>query len=366
MHWKRWASMGLVVGLLVACAPAGGSPAGSAPASSSAGSTAAGRPATAAGAAPAGGASAAPSAPLEKINFALPSVSGVFVPHVLAVQKGFFREEGFEVEMPVMRSNLVTAAIASGEADYTGMFGPAVRDALSGIPGRVVGAVVDKSTRWFMAAPGTTSVEQLRGKAVAVSTIGSGPYNSGVLAFEHFGIDPHSEVTWYAAGTPAERLLAVQQGAAQASIFSGSEVPRAEALGLVRLLRLQDVVPLPESGITTSITKLESNRAQVKRALRAMVRALQYVKNDREGTLPVFMQFLSITKEEAEEAYDGSVSAYSDDGTVSERTVRFTIEAEKQQLKLSGDVPPSGVTNFGPLHEVLAELGITPAADAAR
>jgi ABC-type nitrate/sulfonate/bicarbonate transport system substrate-binding protein len=360
MRWQRCVVVGLTVGLLGACAaPGGGAPgAAGAPGGSAGGAPAAGAGSSTAGAPAAG--------PLEKINFVLPSVAGVFIPHILAKQKGFFAEEGFEVEMPVMRSNLVTAAIASGEADYTGMFGPAVRDALSGVPGRVVGAVVDKSTRWFVSTPGITSVEQLRGKAVAVSTIGSGPYNSGVLAFEHFGIDPHSEVTWYAAGTPAERLLAVQQGAAQASIFSGSEVPRAEALGLVRLLNLNDVVPLPESGVTTSITKLDTQQPQVKRVLRAMVRALQYTKNDREGTLPVFMDFLSITREEAEEAYDTSVYAYSDDGTVSERTLRFTIEAEKQQLKITRDVPQVEIADFGPLYDALGELGITPVAGAAR
>lgn len=307
-----------------------------------------------------------PPASLEKVTIALPSVSGVFVPYVLGLQEGYFREEGLDVELPAMRSNLVTAALAAGEADYTGMFGPSVRDSLAGMPFRVIGAMVDKSTRWFMAGPGVQSIEQLRGKAIAVSAIGSGPYNSGVLALEHFGIDPHSEVTWFAAGTPGERLLAVQQGASQASILSGSEVARAEALGLSRLLRLDDVVPLPEAGLSTTETKLESQRPQVKRVLRAMIRALQSVKNDRESALPVFMQFLSITREEAAEAYDGVAYAYSADGTVSERTLRYAIEAEKQQLKLTADVPDFTIADFGPLYEVLGELGITPAAGSAR
>jgi ABC-type nitrate/sulfonate/bicarbonate transport system substrate-binding protein len=358
MQWRRGV-VWLVAAALVGCAapPSGGS--------SGAEGRAAGPSGPGAAALVEAG-STTTTGPAEKVSVALPSVSGVFLPHVLAQQKGFFREEGLDVELPVLRSNLVTAGLASGEADYSGTFGPAVRDVLAGMPFRVVGAVVDKSTRWVMAAPEVQSMEQLRGKAIAVSTIGSGPYNSGVLALEHFGIDPYSEVTWLAAGTPAERLLAVQQGAALASIFSASEVPRAEALGLARLLRLEDVVPLPESGIATTETKLASQQPQVKRVLRAMVRALQYTKANREGSLPVFMQFLSITREEAAEAYDASVYAYSDDGTVSERTLRYAIEAEKQQLKLTADVPTSSVANFTLLHDVLSDLGITPTAGSAR
>jgi ABC-type nitrate/sulfonate/bicarbonate transport system substrate-binding protein len=94
--------------LLVACAGPGGQTAGTSPA------------------APAG--PAGPPASLEKVTIALPSVSGVFVPYMLGLQEGFFREEGLDVELPAMRSNLVTAALAAGEADYTGMFGPSVRD----------------------------------------------------------------------------------------------------------------------------------------------------------------------------------------------------------------------------------------------
>jgi ABC-type nitrate/sulfonate/bicarbonate transport system substrate-binding protein len=356
MLWTRGVGVGLLVAVLVGCAAA--------PSGRTAGAGVAEPTASATG--PAAASAPGPMAPPEKVTLALPSVSGVFIPHVLAQQKGFFREEGLDVELPVLRSNLVTAGLASGEADYTGVFGPGVRDILAGMPFRVLGAVVDKSTRWVMATPDYTSMEQLRGKAIAVSTIGSGPYNSGVLALEHFGIDPYAEVTWLAAGTPAERLLAVQQGAAQASIFSASEVPRAEALGLTRLLRLDDVVPLPESGVVTTQARLESQRPQVKRVLRAMIRALQYTKTNREGTLPVFMQFLSIGREEAEEAYDASVYSYSDDGTVSERTLRYAIEAEKQQLKLTADVPASSVADFTVLYELLGELGLTPAPGSAR
>ena len=100
--------------------------------------------------------------------------------------------------------------------------------------------------------------------------------------------------------------------------------------------------------------------------LRATVRALQYLKADREGSIPAFMQFLSLGREEAEQAYDGIAAAFGDDGTLSERSLRFTIEAEKRQVGLAEEVPFARVADFGPLYEVLGELGITPAAGSAR
>ena len=44
------------------------------------------------------------------------------------------------------------------------------------------------------------------------------------------------------------------------------------------------------------------------------------------------MEVLSVNREEARQAYDGIVDALHPDLTVSERSLRYTIEAEKKQL----------------------------------
>jgi len=82
----------------------------------------------------------------------------VFAPHVLADQKGFFREEGFVVDMPITRSNLLPAGMVAGEIDYAGSFSPSVRNALSGMPIRVIAATVSKSTRQIMTPPSIQSM----------------------------------------------------------------------------------------------------------------------------------------------------------------------------------------------------------------
>jgi ABC-type nitrate/sulfonate/bicarbonate transport system substrate-binding protein len=350
MHRKRWLGLGLLATVLVACGPGGAAP------------PTAERPSESAPGAPA--AAPAPSAPLEKVVFALPSVAGVFAPHQVALQQGLFREEGLDVELPVTRSNLIAAGLTAGEIDYSGSFSPSVRHALTGIPVRVVAATT-RATRQVVVAPGIQSMEQLRGQTVAVGVIGDGPYNSGVLAFEHFGIDPQ-EVTWIGAGGTTERIVAVHQGAAQAVILGSSEVPGAQALGLVPLLKLSEIAPLPEGGVATSVAKLETQRDQVKRVLRAILRATQYLKTEPEGSYAILMQYLSLSHDTAEQIYRAILPDYIDDGTVSERSMRFTIQSEKKQLGLTDEVPFAQIADFGPLYDVLAELRITPAADSAR
>jgi ABC-type nitrate/sulfonate/bicarbonate transport system substrate-binding protein len=361
MRWQRYLGLGLATSVLITCAAPSDRAAPSAGAPAPGASQPAPRAEAAAPSAP-----AAPARPVEKITYALAAASGVFVPPNLSRDKGFFREEGLEVDLPVMRSNLLSPGMAAGEVDYAGSFSPSVRNALSGMPIRVIAATVNKATRQLFVVPSIQNVQQLRGQTIAVSTIGDGPYNSTVLALEHFGIDGLTEITWIGAGGTMERLLAMQQGGAVATIVSGPEVPRAQTYGFTSLIHMNDVAPLPESGVATTAAKLESNRDQVKRVLRAIIRGLQYLKTDREGSIPSFMGFLQIDREEAEQAYDGIAAAYSEDGTLSDRSMRFTIEAEKKQLKLTEDVPFSRVADFAPLYEVLREQGITPTPDSAR
>ncbi|HZU07956.1 MAG TPA: ABC transporter substrate-binding protein [Chloroflexota bacterium] len=354
---QRWLGLLLVGALLgVACAEGAGAPRG-APAPS---------PPGPGGAAP-GPDSAAPAAPqaLEKVVFALPSVSGNYAPQMLAVQKGYFREEGLDVELPVSRSQLISTGLAAGEIDYAGSFSPSIRNTLAGMPIRLIAGTA-RGNRWMVVGPGIQSMEQLRDKAIAVTTIGSGTYNAAMLALEHFGIDTETETTWIRAPGTTERLLAIQQDTAQGGAFTSSELPLARSLGLVPLLNLEDIVPLPEGGIATTVRKIETQRDQAKRMTRAILRAIQYIKADREGSLPAFMAVLGVDREEAGQAYDGIVDAFIPDGTVSESSLRFTIEAEKRQLQLTEDVPFSRVVDFSILYEVLAEQGITPAPGSVR
>jgi ABC-type nitrate/sulfonate/bicarbonate transport system substrate-binding protein len=368
MFGQRWLGIMLVGSLLgVACADSAresrGAPPASAPRAGDTGPTTA-APAQSEPSAQGSTAAGTPQA-LERVVFALPSVSGNYAPQMLAVQKGFFREEGLEVELPVMRSQLIATGLPIGEIDYAGSFSPSVRNTLAGLPLRIVAGTA-RGNRWMVVAPGIQSMEQLRGKAVVSTGIGSGTYNAAMLALEHFGVDTKTEMTWVSAPGTSERLLAIQQGAAQAGAFTVSEVPQARALGLVPLVNLEEIVPLPEGGIATTVRKLETQRDQVKRLTRAMLRALQFIKTDREGSLPAFMEVLGVNREEAGLAYDGIADAFIADGTVSERSLRFTIDAEKDQLQIAEDIPFSRVTDFSVLYELLAEQGITPAPGSAR
>jgi ABC-type nitrate/sulfonate/bicarbonate transport system substrate-binding protein len=82
----------------------------------------------------------------DKIRISVTNFNMSFLPSGLAVKRGFFREEGLEAEVIRMNGNVAITALASGDTDYTMIFGSVVRAAIRGLPMKVVASLIDGST----------------------------------------------------------------------------------------------------------------------------------------------------------------------------------------------------------------------------
>ena len=74
----------------------------------------------------------------DKVRIGFPDLAAQFLPLPLGEAKGFFQEEGLQVELIRLRSAVVLPALTSGEIDYHTVVSPAINAALRGIPVRVV------------------------------------------------------------------------------------------------------------------------------------------------------------------------------------------------------------------------------------
>jgi ABC-type proline/glycine betaine transport system substrate-binding protein len=59
----------------------------------------------------------------DKIRISVTNFNMAFLSSGLAVKKGFFKEEGIEAEIVRMNANVAITALASGDTDYTMIFG---------------------------------------------------------------------------------------------------------------------------------------------------------------------------------------------------------------------------------------------------
>src|SRR6185312_14674408 len=173
----------------------------------------------------------------DKIRISVTNFNMSFLPSGLAVRKGFFKEEGLEAEVIRMNANVAVAALASGDVDYTMIFGSVVRAAIRGLPVRVVASFIDGSTHALIARPEFKSVKELKGKTLGVQAYGATDHISAMMMLKKFGIDPDREIKAVALGPASGRLAALKEGVVDVAVVSPPADEEAKQLGFRILAR---------------------------------------------------------------------------------------------------------------------------------
>src|SRR5512134_967245 len=112
------------------------------------------------------------SAHAENIKIGLPSVTITAMPFFVAKEHGFFQQEGLSAEMVVMPASLNIKVLLAGDIQYAATIGSAVAAAIRGINVRTVMLFVDRPLQDLVGAPSVTSIAELKGKTVAISSRG--------------------------------------------------------------------------------------------------------------------------------------------------------------------------------------------------
>ena len=106
----------------------------------------------------------------DKIRIGFPGVAANFLSVPLGQKKGFFQEEGLQVEYIRMDAGL--PSLVSGAIDYHANLGPGVTAAIRGIPVKVVACYVPRSPTALIARPEFKSVQELRGQTIGLQILG--------------------------------------------------------------------------------------------------------------------------------------------------------------------------------------------------
>jgi NitT/TauT family transport system substrate-binding protein len=336
---------------LAACTPAPSSPAPAAP------SGAASAPAPAAGGS-APQAAPPPAAP-EAIKVAIPIRALGYLGLFVAQSKGFFTAEGLAPEIIVMGSDLQPPALQSGEIDYAGASGTIGRAALAGIPVKLVVFLYERPTWSLVARPEITTAAQLRGRPVGITRVRTSTDYAARLALTHFGLNPDTDVSIVPVGV--QPLQSLEAGVVDAAILNFDLVGPAKARGYNELVNIADLAVWPFSGFGVSDRKLAQQREQVKRYVRAQVKAIQYMLDHEPEVVQVAAQEFDLQPDAARSPVAAalhSIGRTNIGGTNNEGIARFIDFELKEGLPPEATVQPSQFLDLTILDEVQRELGI--------
>jgi NitT/TauT family transport system substrate-binding protein len=251
------------------------------------------------------------------------------------------------------------AALANGDLDYWGAIGFSVRSAMQGVPVRVMSGFLPRHPSVLVARPEIKSVQDLKGKTLATSNFGGAPEVIARLVLKHFGLDPDRDVKFIALGSaPENRFAAMKQGLVAATVVSVPADLESMKWGFHSLAKAYELFSYPDAGLTASVNKIKAKPDEVKRVIRAGIRASRYIRRQREDTIQFLMDWQKVNREIAVATYDSLGSLFSEDGAVPEQGLRFVIEENRKIAKVNREIHFSEVSDFTILKQAQTELRI--------
>ena len=274
----------------------------------------------------------------DKIRIGFPDLAAPFVPLAVGAKKGFFQEQGIQAEFIRINPAIALQALVGGEIDYYTVLGPGVAGAIRGVPVKLVAAYVPVAPTALVARPEIKSVPELKGKTIGVNAYGGALEAMARLILKHFGLDPDKEVKFLATGP--HRLPIWRHDARIDCSYLGSPPIDflGKKLGFVVLARSHELFSFPVSGLIASARKIKERPDEVKRVIKAGIKANRYIRENRDGTLPVMVEWLKIDKEMATATYDSSLKSFSDDLGLPEDGLRLLISEAKRTVKVDREV----------------------------
>jgi NitT/TauT family transport system substrate-binding protein len=354
-------TLSLLVGLggalaLMACGPA------TAPAAPPSAPPPAGSPAQAARVGDAQGAPAATAAaPRAQLRLTYPSGSVTSLQIFAARDGGFFERNGLDVETLLMTSDRSMAAVAAGELHYVGGVGPAsVAATALGLPLRAVWVAATSPAYTVFGRPEIRTPEELRGNRMGVPALGGTAAVVTGMALKHFGLETGRDVAL--AQLEGDPLIteSLRSGVIDAAPLGAPFSLAVRQEGFTPLVDVASLVQMPQGGLTVALDKLNNERAEVRRVVRALNEAQLWILQSPEDAIAMIQTTLNVDHAIAQGTYEELVPTIQGKGLVTREGIDNILQAVRDGGRIGPEVRYEDVADGSLAEQDARELGLIP------
>jgi ABC-type nitrate/sulfonate/bicarbonate transport system substrate-binding protein len=299
----------------------------------------------------------------EKVRTAIPRVTLNYLSVQVAEAKGFFGDENIEHETIQIPGTTAIAALVSGDVHYSGAGGSGMRAAVRGAPIKAIFFQTEKVTWYLVTSSDVRKLSDLRGKRVAVGTVGDTQDVLITMLIEREGLSGR-DITRVAmpARNTTTTFLGLKAGAINAAVVNGDESILAEKEGFHTLAFVGDLFPYPFQGFMATDKRIAEKPADIKRWLRAMMRSLMFIRDHPEEAAEVAMKKIPMQTPNRSTVVEGirrfaKALPHGVPGHPTAQGLQNMIEFDvKAPLKIKDDIPPERFLYLKLVKEVKEEL----------
>jgi len=289
------------------------------------------------------------SAQLRKVRFSVSAASIAEVPFRIANIKGFYRDEGLDVEVILIRGAVGMQALLGGSVDYTSASGSTIAAAVRGIPVKLIFIASAKPQFDLISQPQIRSIADLKGKHLGISSRGGAVDLLTQLIVQKNGLVPNKDVVSLVVGGQEDTVLALRTGRIAAALLTPPRPLILQREGFNRLAYSGDYMPsYPSGGIGVTDEKIKNNPNDVLAFVKGSVRGLQFARHNRAETIKILSDYFNIKDNIlSEQFFELYLSRLPADGSADEAWMKGAIDFTQKSLGgPEKEIPPSRVFDF--------------------
>lgn len=233
----------------------------------------------------------------DRMRIGYSSISGAYVGIWVAHDAGYFAKEGLDDQIILIPNGTQLAQVTvAGEIDIASLGGAAaISAALSGADFKVIGANVNKLVFSMFARPDVKRVEDLKGKKIGITRIGTSADISARQILRQHNIDPQKDVVLLQLGAISSVATALRAGSIEAGMVSPPTLFLMEKLGFKEVASVTDMdLAFPNPAMIVLGDIIRKKPDLIDRFMRAYVRGVHRAKTDREFAIKSYAKYTTV------------------------------------------------------------------------
>jgi NitT/TauT family transport system substrate-binding protein len=234
----------------------------------------------------------------------------------VAQDRGFYKKNGLEVDLLFIPSTTTSvSSLVAGDVHVANASGGGVASAVvAGADLVLVACYLNSLPYELVVQDSVKSAEDLKGKSIGISRIGSASDVAARALIRGVGLEPEKQVLIMQVGGPAERAASFRTGRIAGFPSPPGIIHLTQGMPykiLISTADFQKRFDFPYICATTTKSYLSRQRETVRKVVMAHIEATQFFKTHKEDTKKIIAKYSRISNENyLEAAYTASAKLY--------------------------------------------------------
>jgi NitT/TauT family transport system substrate-binding protein len=302
----------------------------------------------------------APVHAADKMKITVSGFFSAFSNYFIAIDKGYFADEGIEVEAIQAGGGTATPALLSGDVSYSSSASVAITAILKGADLKIVFADNDRVPyQLWSGVPTILTLANLKGKQVGIENRGDTHELAIRQTLMLSGMDPNA-VVYTPMQSRSASVASVISGALSAASVVQDEVQRLKLVPNAHMVaNMQEIVHTITGGGVFSDAFLKDHHDLARRFMRAML------KGRRRAIAAPDDIVASVTKRDPGQTRDSVLQGWNEQAPLRTKDGTISADAQAREITIRSDLlsipadkrrTPAEAFDFSLIREANAEL----------